>query len=78
MEVVRDDPVNNKNIISWSNEFRAMLGFNDENDFPNIINSFHNCLHPDDFERVTGAIAAHMMDTTGKTPYNIEYRVIKK
>ena len=78
MEIIRDDPVNNKNIISWSNEFRAMLGFNDESDFPNVISSFHNCLHPDDAERVPNAIAAHMMDTTGKTPYNIEYRVIKK
>ena len=78
MEVIRDDPVNNVNVIQWSDEFRDLLGFTDENDFPNIINSFHDCLHPEDFERVTNAIASHMLDTTGNTPYDIEYRVIKK
>jgi len=78
MEIVYNDLLNNTNAISWSDEFRQMLGYNDENDFPNLISSFHNCLHPDDFERVTSAISNHIMDTTGKTPYNIEYRVIKK
>jgi len=78
MEIRRDDPLNNVNIISWSDEFRSLLGYTDESDFPNTISSFHNCLHPEDFERVTGAITNHMMDTTGRTPYNEEYRVIKK
>jgi len=78
MEILRDDPINNRNIITWSDEFRNILGFTDENDFPNVINSFHNALHPDDFERVTAAITNHMLDTTGKTPYDVEYRVIKK
>ena len=78
MEVIRDDPVNNRNIITWSDEFRKIFGFTDENDFPNVICSFHNCLHPDDFERVTTAVTKHMLDTTGQTPYDIEYRVIRK
>jgi len=78
MEVIKDDPVNNRNVITWSDEFRSILGFTDENDFPNVINSFHDSLHPDDFELVTTAITNHMLDTTGKTPYDIEYRVIKK
>ncbi|MCL2443372.1 MAG: response regulator [Treponema sp.] len=78
MEVIRDDPVNNTNIITWSDEFRNILGFKDENDFPNVISSFHNCLYPEDFERVTTAVTNHMLDTTGQTPYDIEYRVIKK
>jgi len=78
MEIKRDDPINNENIINWSDEFRNLLGYTDENDFPNVINSFHECLHPDDFDRVTTAITAHMMDKTGKTPYDTEYRAKKK
>ena len=78
MEIIRDDPVNNVNIIAWSDEFRNLLGYKDKNDFPDVISSFHNCLHPEDFERVTSAITNHMLDTTGKTPYDEEYRVIKK
>jgi PAS domain S-box-containing protein len=78
MEIIRDDPINNVNRITWSDEFRRILGFSDDSDFPNVINSFHNQLHPDDFERVTSAIGAHILDTTGQTPYDIEYRVIKK
>jgi len=78
MDVLQTDPIRNENIINWSNEFRSLMGYTDENDFPNVISSFHKCLHPEDYDRVTTAISAHIMDTTGKTPYNIEYRVIKK
>jgi PAS domain S-box-containing protein len=78
MEVMKDDPVNPGNIIQWSDKFRQLLGYEDEDDFPNVINSFHDCLHPEDLKWVPEAIAAHMFDTTGNTPYDVEYRVIKK
>jgi len=78
MDVLKTDPIKNENIIHWSGEFRTLMGYNDENDFPNLVSSFHKCLHPEDFDRVTTAITNHIIDTTGKTPYNIEYRVIKK
>ena len=78
MEINRGDPVNNANTIFWSNRFRQLLGYEDEEDFPNLIESFHNCLHPDDRQRVNNALVAHIMDKTDKTPYDIEYRVIKK
>ncbi|MCL2693636.1 MAG: PAS domain-containing protein, partial [Oscillospiraceae bacterium] len=78
MEVIREDPLNPVNIISWSDRFRNILGFDDEEEFPNVIESFHDRLHPEDLKWVPSAIAAHMFDTTGKTPYDVEYRVIKK
>ncbi|MDR0448443.1 MAG: hypothetical protein LBH07_07225, partial [Treponema sp.] len=39
MDVVEGDPVNPENQFTWSKEFRRMLGFSDEADFPNILSS---------------------------------------
>ena len=78
MEVIKNDPVNSVNSIKWSDEFRRLLGFTDENDFPNLISSFHSRLHPEDRERVPNELSKHLMDRTGKTPYDIEYRLQKK
>ncbi len=73
--LVRDDPANPGNVIRWSPEFRRLLGYNDENDFPDVLGSWMNSLHPDDRQRVLGALAAHFTDATGATPFNMEYRM---
>jgi PAS domain S-box-containing protein len=78
MEVVAGDPVNPLNTFRWSQEFRDLLGFKDENDFPNVLNSWAGQLHPDDSDRVVGAFAAHMTDRSGRTPFELEYRLRKK
>ena len=74
MEVVDGDPVNPNNTFIWSNEFRRMLGFSNESDFPNKLNSWSDRLHPEDKERTISAFAKHMTDRSGRTPYNLEYR----
>ena len=78
MEVVKDDPVNLSNQITFSDEFRHMLGYSNENDFPNVISSWSDHLHPDDKEKTINAFAIHLLDRTGKTPFDIEYRLLKK
>jgi PAS domain S-box-containing protein len=70
-----DDPVNPKNAFFWSKEFRNLLGFSDETEFPNILSSWSSRLHPDDYERTVSAFAAHINDRTGKTSYDMEYRL---
>jgi PAS domain S-box-containing protein len=75
---VKDDPVNPNNTFVWSQEFRHMLGYTDENDFPNILSSWSDLLHPEDKERTLTAFANHMLDRTGKTPYDVEYRLKRK
>ena len=77
MEVIRDDPVNPENAFMWSDDFRHMLGYNDETDFPNVLSSWSDLLHPDDKERTLKAFAEHLLDTTHKTPYDIEYQLQK-
>ena len=78
MNVVSGDPINPVNEFTWSQEFRAMLGFADENEFPNVLQSWSGRLHPDDKERVLTAFAAHIVDFTGRTPYDLEYRLMLK
>ena len=75
MEVVDGDPVNPNNSFTWSEEFRKMLGFTNERDFPNITSSWSDRLHPEDKERTLNAFAAHLTDRTGKTPYDLTYRL---
>ncbi|WP_269203874.1 methyl-accepting chemotaxis protein [Motilibacter peucedani] len=75
MDVVAHDPVNPNNAFNWSHEFRTMLGYTDERDFPNVLSSWASRLHPDDVERTVNAFLNHMNDRSGRTPYNIEYRL---
>jgi len=78
MDVVGGDPVNPKNSFTWSQEFRHMLGFSDERDFPNVTSSWSDRLHPEDKERTINAFAAHLNDHSGRTPYDLTYRLMLK
>lgn len=78
MTVVAGDPVNPDNEFIWSNEFRRMLGYTDERDFPNVLDSWASKLHPEDRERTLAAFRDHLMDHSGKTPYDLEYRLLLK
>jgi methyl-accepting chemotaxis protein len=51
-----------------------MLGFKDENDFPNLTSSWVDRLHPEDKDITLSKFIEHLTDRTGRTPYNIEYR----
>ena len=64
--------------ISYSHEFRRMLGYKDTLDFPNKMSSWLRVLHPDDRERVLQAMASALADTTGQTRYDVEYRMRHK
>jgi PAS domain S-box-containing protein len=75
MEVVAGDPVNPKNAFWWSQQFRRLLGYETEAEFPNVLESWASKLHPEDLDRVVGAFTAHLTDRTGRTPYDVEYRL---
>ncbi|MDR0442253.1 MAG: PAS domain-containing protein, partial [Treponema sp.] len=78
MWIIKDDPINPVNAFTWSDEFRLLMGYSDEKDFPNLFSSWSERIHPDDFDMVMDRFEKHMLDNTGKTPYDIEYRVFKK
>lgn len=75
MSVVAGDPVNPNNSFNWSDDFRHMLGFQNEQDFPNVLQSWANRLHPEDADYTLQALADHLVDHSGQTPYDITYRL---
>ena len=64
--------------VFWSQDFRAMIGYRDEEDFPNVLSSWSDLLHPDDRDRVLKQYYATIDDYTGKTLYDVEYRLLTK
>ena len=66
------------NRAEWSDEFRRMVGYTNKEDFPDKLDSWRNLLHPDDYEIGFGSMAGVIKDTTGKTIYDCEYRLMTK
>ena len=71
------DPMHEKSEWTWSGEFRRLLGFdrNDTRNFPNVVNSWSDRLHTEDKQPTFDAFMACINDKTGKTDYDVEYRV---
>ena len=64
--------------VYWSDEFRRMLGYHSQQDFPDVMESWSNLLHPDDKERVLKEFYETIADYTGKKTYDVEYRLLTK
>jgi PAS domain S-box-containing protein len=78
LEVVAGDPVNPRNAFWWSDQFRRLLGYKNAQEFPDVLDSWASKLHPDDAQRTVDAFTAHLTDRTGRTPYDLEYRLLCK
>ncbi len=60
--------------VWWSPRVREMLEVSAE-EFPNVLGSWASRLHPEDKDRVFGALRAHLDQ---RVPYDIEYRIKNK
>ncbi|MCL2046722.1 MAG: ATP-binding protein [Oscillospiraceae bacterium] len=78
LDVVADDPLGADNQINWAVESLQLLGYGDLSSFPNTIGKWKDILHPEDKERVIDAFSKHILDSTGRTPYDIEHRMQKR
>jgi len=78
IELDEKGTINPNNKVTWSQEFRDMLRFENESDFPNLLLSWSSRLHPEDKEKTLAALYAHLGDTTGRTKYDVEYRIMTK
>ena len=61
--------------VEWSPEFRKMIGYADENDFPNKLESWSDLLYPDDRAVVLKEYNDTINDYSGKKNYDVEYRL---
>ena len=64
--------------VNWSDEFRRMLGYHGTDDFPDVLESWSDLLHPDDRERVLREYNETISDRTGQKTYDVEYRLLTK
>ncbi len=78
MNVIGRDASNPNNPFWWSQQFRRLLGYKDESDFPNVLNSWSDSLHPEDKQAALDAFNNHVSDYSGNTPFDIEYRLRRK
>ena len=62
------------NTVYYSDRYRALLGFTHD-EFPNILESFINVLHPEDSNRVLEAIQEHLKY---RIPFDTEFRMQTK
>ena len=60
---------------TWSAEFRRLMGFNSVTEFPDVVQSWSDRLHPDDRAPTFEKFGAHLADRTGRTPYSVAYRL---
>lgn len=73
--VPADGRIEEETPFFWSQTFRTLLGFTDEASFPNLLGSWSDRIHPEDRERVMAAFTNTVMDRTGKTFYDMNYRL---
>ncbi|GAB4152032.1 MAG: hypothetical protein Fur0046_31500 [Cyanobacteria bacterium J069] len=66
------------NLVWWSPKFRELLGFRTVEEFPDRVESWSDRIHPDDAAWVVAALADHIKDPTGQTPYDVEYRMFTR
>lgn len=63
---------------AFSDELRKMLGGYTRNEMKDDVTAFMNCIHPDDVDEVNKAYSAAVMDRTGRTRFEIDYRMKTK
>ncbi len=78
LHIVDGNPDHPDNMIYWSPQFRALLGYSTEAEFPDGWDSWNRAIHPDDKPRVLAEFARHLDDIDERTPYGVEYRLMTK
>lgn len=78
MSVIGGNLLNAQNSFWCSDQFRALLGFSDELDFPNQLSNWTGRIHPDDRQRVQDGLSHHLNVRNATAPYAIEYRLMTK
>lgn len=73
MVIIDGDPNNAK--LWYSDQFREILGYVGEIDFPNEFEIILDSLHPEDKKLTVENLTNHIIDYTGQTPFDMDYRL---
>ena len=61
--------------VVWGKRFRKMLGYKDETEFPNVLESWSELLHPDDKKDTLDRLKEAIADTSNQIKYDVKYRL---
>ncbi len=64
--------------VSWSDEFRRMLDYTDETDFPNVLEAWSDLIHKDDKERVMEDFYDTIANRSKKKIFDAEYQILTR
>ncbi len=69
------DALSPKSVWTWSPEFRRLIGYASDAEFPNVVQSWSDRLYPDDVAATFAAFGSHLTDKSGKARYDVTYRL---
>ncbi|MDE7300066.1 MAG: PAS domain-containing protein, partial [Lachnospiraceae bacterium] len=75
MNVMGGDIKNPENQFWYSDQFRKLLGFHNEQDFPNVPDSYTNLIHEADKKRVLEEIFNYAKSGTTQIPLKEDFRI---
>lgn len=78
IDILAGDPANPANTIWFSSQMRRMLGYETVEEFPNLFDSWLSRLHPEDSQRAVQAFLDHVGDRSGRTVFDVTYRLRHK
>ena len=64
--------------VEWSDEFRQMLGYTNEIDFPNEINSWKKIIHPQDVDSILTTLTNFIKKRENNQTFDIQFRLKTK
>jgi ABC-type transporter Mla subunit MlaD len=73
--LVNEDALHPNSRWTWTNEFRRLVGYRNESDFPNVCQSWSDKLHPDDSAPTFAAFNAALKKAGGRSGYDVTYRL---
>ncbi|SDI65678.1 methyl-accepting chemotaxis sensory transducer with Pas/Pac sensor [Pseudomonas flavescens] len=75
IDILAGDPANPDNVIWFSSQMRRLLGHQTLEEFPDVFDSWLSRLHPEDSQRAVQAFVDHVGDRSGRTPFDVVYRL---
>ncbi|MDE7178232.1 MAG: PAS domain-containing protein [Lachnospiraceae bacterium] len=75
MNIVDGDISNPENQFWYSDQFRKLLGYRGEQDFPNLPDSYSNLIHEEDKKRVMEDIYRYAKTGSTQSPMKEEFRI---
>lgn len=75
MNVIDGDIANPENPFWYSEQFRHLLGYHDESDFPNSADTYSNRIHEDDRKSVMESILNYVRHSSNQSPLSLEFRI---